>query len=300
MPLPPREFFAMGGGGARIRPDARRASLRRSGQAKQGGRAFHLSRRRSDLFNTHRHAGNADRTIRSRRICSASSRAVAMNMLGKLSWSAIPFDQPIVMGATAVMVLAIVSRPFVDRPGKGHLPYLVARVDHLRRPQAHRRHVLRAGAGHAAARLHRRHHDALAAGHRRRRRARISAAGAFRPDLLGARHDHDLLHGDAVRDRPDEFRRAAAARRARRGLSDAELGEPLADRVRHAADQHLARGRRVRQDRLGRLSAAERAAILARRRRRLLSLVAADLRHRHADDRHQFRHDHPENARARA
>ena len=31
-----------------------------------------------------------------------------MNLLGKLSWSAIPFDQPIVMGAAACMVLAIV------------------------------------------------------------------------------------------------------------------------------------------------------------------------------------------------
>ena len=59
-------------------------------------------------------------------------------------------------------------------------------------------------------------------------------------------------------------------------------------------------GRRVRQNRLGRLSAAQRAAVLARRRRRLLSLVAADLRHRHADDRDKFRHDDPENARTRA
>ena len=63
---------------------------------------------------------------------------------------------------------------------------------------------------------------------------------------------------------------------------DAELGELLADRVGRPADQHLARRRRVREDRLGRLSAAQRAAILARRRRRLLPLVAADLRHRHA------------------
>ena len=31
-----------------------------------------------------------------------------MNLLGKLDWNAIPFDQPIVMGATAGMVLAIV------------------------------------------------------------------------------------------------------------------------------------------------------------------------------------------------
>ena len=30
-----------------------------------------------------------------------------MTLLGKLSWSAIPFDQPIVMGATAMMVLVI-------------------------------------------------------------------------------------------------------------------------------------------------------------------------------------------------
>ena len=32
-----------------------------------------------------------------------------MNLLGKLSWDAIPLDQPIVMGATAFMVLVIVA-----------------------------------------------------------------------------------------------------------------------------------------------------------------------------------------------
>ena len=63
-------------------------------------------------------------------------------------------------------------------------------------------------------------------------------------------------------------------------------------------DQHLAGGRRVRENRLGRLSAAERAAVLARRRRRLLPVVAADLRHRHVADGHQFRHHDPEDARA--
>jgi len=31
-----------------------------------------------------------------------------MNLLGKLSWDAIPFDQPIVMGASAGMILGIV------------------------------------------------------------------------------------------------------------------------------------------------------------------------------------------------
>ena len=148
-----------------------------------------------------------------------------MNLLGKLSWSAIPFDQPIIMGASAGMVLAMRLVLGVGHR-QGILALSVARVDHLRRPQAHRRHVYRAGAGHAAARLRRRDHDARAAGGRRRRRAGISAAGAFRPDLLGARHDHDLLHGDAVRDRDDEFRGAAAARRPRHGVSDLELGEP--------------------------------------------------------------------------
>ncbi len=158
---------------------------------------------------------------------------------------------------------------------------------------------MRAGADHAAARLCRRDHDARAAGDRRRRRAGISAAGAFRPDLLGARHHHDLLHGDAVRDRVDELCGAAATRRSRRGFPDIEFGELVADRIGHPLDQHLAGRRRVRKNRLGRLSAAQRAAILARRRRRLLSLVAADLRHRHADGRHEFRHDDPENASAR-
>ena len=32
-----------------------------------------------------------------------------MNLLGKLSWDAIPLDQPIIMGATAFMVLVIVA-----------------------------------------------------------------------------------------------------------------------------------------------------------------------------------------------
>src|ERR1700685_1011228 len=58
-----------------------------------------------------------------------------MSILGKLDWSAIPLDQPIVMGATAGMVLAIV---FVVSwiVLKGYLPYLwrewLTSVDHKR------------------------------------------------------------------------------------------------------------------------------------------------------------------------
>jgi cytochrome o ubiquinol oxidase subunit I len=58
-----------------------------------------------------------------------------MNLLGKLTWSAIPFDQPIVMAATAMMVLTIVGvLAFVT--WKGYWPYLweewLTSVDHKR------------------------------------------------------------------------------------------------------------------------------------------------------------------------
>src|SRR6201986_3135824 len=58
-----------------------------------------------------------------------------MNLLGRLNWSAIPFDQPIVMGASGVMVLVIVSiLSWVTL--KGYVPYLwrewLTSVDHKR------------------------------------------------------------------------------------------------------------------------------------------------------------------------
>ena len=58
-----------------------------------------------------------------------------MNLLGKLSWSAIPFDQPIIMGASAFMVLIVVG--VLAWTGlKGYWPYLwrewITSVDHKR------------------------------------------------------------------------------------------------------------------------------------------------------------------------
>jgi cytochrome o ubiquinol oxidase subunit 1 len=58
-----------------------------------------------------------------------------MNLLGKLSWNAIPFDQPIVMAATAGMIAAIVLvLGWVTL--KGYVPYLwrewITSVDHKR------------------------------------------------------------------------------------------------------------------------------------------------------------------------
>src|SRR5690348_18269984 len=58
-----------------------------------------------------------------------------MNPLGKLTWSAIPFDQPIIMGASAGMILGIVAiLGWVTL--KGYVPYLwrewITSVDHKR------------------------------------------------------------------------------------------------------------------------------------------------------------------------
>ena len=58
-----------------------------------------------------------------------------MNLLGKLSWSAIPFDQPIIMGASAGMILAVgLILSWITL--KGYWPYLwnewLTSVDHKR------------------------------------------------------------------------------------------------------------------------------------------------------------------------
>src|SRR5271170_1041999 len=58
-----------------------------------------------------------------------------MNLLGKLTWSAIPFDQPIIMGATAFMIIVVASvLGWVTL--NGWWPYLwrdwITSVDHKR------------------------------------------------------------------------------------------------------------------------------------------------------------------------
>jgi cytochrome o ubiquinol oxidase subunit I len=58
-----------------------------------------------------------------------------MNLLGKLNWSAIPFNQPIVMGASAFMILGILFVLALITI-KGAWPYLwrewLTSVDHKR------------------------------------------------------------------------------------------------------------------------------------------------------------------------
>src|SRR5262249_3932072 len=58
-----------------------------------------------------------------------------MNLLGKLTWSAVPFDQPIIMGTGGVVVLVIAAlRRLVTF--NGYVPYLwrewITSVDHKR------------------------------------------------------------------------------------------------------------------------------------------------------------------------
>ena len=56
-------------------------------------------------------------------------------MLGKLSWQAVPFDQPIALAAGAFVVLVIVGA-LVWVAAKGYIPYLwrewITSVDHKR------------------------------------------------------------------------------------------------------------------------------------------------------------------------
>ena len=171
-------------------------------------------------------------------------------------------------------------------------------MDHQRRPQADRRHVHFAGDGDAAARLHRCAHDAVATGPGVPLQ-RLPAPGTLQPDILGARHADDLLRCDAVCDRADELRRPAAAWHPRRGVPDAEFGQLLAHRHRCAANQHLIGGGGVRAHRVAAVSAAFRNHLLARSRRRLLSMGIADIRRGNVADRRQLRHHGAEDPRPR-
>ena len=62
------------------------------------------------------------------------------SMLGKLTWAAIPFDQPIPLFAAGCGRAGHPRRPRLDH-AEGLAPLSLARVDHQRRPQADRRDV---------------------------------------------------------------------------------------------------------------------------------------------------------------
>ena len=77
-------------------------------------------------------------------------------MFGRLTWAAIPFDQPIVMIASGTVGFVIFCGASPSH-GQGLVALPVARVDHQRRSQAHRRDVHRLGARDAGPRFLRCH-----------------------------------------------------------------------------------------------------------------------------------------------
>ena len=166
--VPARRVCTMGCHGA-PEPDRRwtATSYRRARAAEQQRTPLHLSHGRSGPVHADRdpaapaRPGPAGRARAARRFIPARSA----EMFGKLTWDAIPWDQPIPLVAGSVVVL-IVLAVLAWVVLKGYLPYLwrewITSVDHKRIG------VMYAllGAGDAAARLHRRDHDALAAGGR--------------------------------------------------------------------------------------------------------------------------------------
>jgi cytochrome o ubiquinol oxidase subunit II len=116
-------------------PGARPADIFRFGKAKRGSRAFHISQGGSQSVQRN-HPGLRDAVRRSALFDGSSvTEGRKMNLLGKLTWSAIPFDQPIVMAATGGMVGAVVLiLGWITL--KGHWPYLwrewITSVDHKR------------------------------------------------------------------------------------------------------------------------------------------------------------------------
>ena len=155
-----------------------------------------------------------------------------MNLLGKLSWAAIPLHEPIIMGTVASVGA---RHPGGSRMGhrEGVLAVSLARMDHIGRSQAYRRHVSHVRAGSCLLRgfadaIMMRTQQAVAAG---------DAQGYLPPehfDQIFSAHGTIMIFFVAMplRDRPDEFCGAAAARRPRRGVSHDEFREPLADRDR--------------------------------------------------------------------
>ena len=201
-------------------------------------------------------------------------------MLGKLTLAAIPYQNPIIFGAIVFMALVVVAVPATITV-LGKWKYLwtewLTSVDHKKIGAMY---VILAGVmllrGFADA-IMMRAQQALAYG---------PHTGYLPPEHFDQvfqrpRHDHDLLHGDAVHDRADELRAAAADRRPRRRFPVPQFAQPLADGRRRDAGQPFAGRRQLRPHGLAGLSAAVGAALQPGCRRRLLHLGAADLGHRH-------------------
>src|SRR5258708_7219981 len=116
------------------RSGAQCEKLRGSGEAECCGGAIHLSLSCARSVRQHPGLRNAVRRCNVPQLSDVNEGG-KMNLLGRLNWNAIPFDQPIIMGASGGMVLVIVLiLSWVTL--KGYVPYLwrewLTSVDHKR------------------------------------------------------------------------------------------------------------------------------------------------------------------------
>ena len=234
--VPPDEF-ARWLATARTRDRLWTGRLHRAVPAEPERAPLHLSDGRAGPVRRHRNPANPARTGSARTAVSrfaaygavmlASSPGARSHGTSQFRWSPARWSFSVVIAVLAWVML------------KGHLPYLwrewITSVDHKRIGVMY---VLL-----GLVMLLRGFIDAImmriAAG------AGVSRGGlpparALQPDLLGARHHHDLLRGNAADDRSDELRGAAAAGGARRRIPDLELDELLAHRNRRTAGQSFA------------------------------------------------------------
>ena len=177
-------------------------------------------------------------------------------MFGKLSLSAIPFDNLITMGALsgafllAVLILVLITYygkwtylwkewlTSLDHKKIGIMYIILALVMLLR--------------GFSDAILMR-SQQALAAG----AITGISAAGSFQPDIHRSWLHYDRLYGNAVSGRLDEYYCTATNRRTRCGISFYEFSQLLADHSRCLACYGISGCRRVFKGRLVRIRAPD-------------------------------------------
>ncbi len=277
---------------ARIRPSrCRRQAARRCAARRQARRP---PRQRPSR------AAPTPRSFRPRTADAQTSMSdtTSKTVFGRFTCDALPLHEPILLGTFIV----VAARPRAAR--RAHLlPALglsLERVVHQRRSQEDRHHVRDPRHRHAAARLLRRADDARPAGDRVRRQSRATCRRTTTtrsspptasimiffvamPLVTGLMNFVVPLQIGA-RDVAFPF------------LNNFSFWMTAAGAV---LTMMLAVRRRVRAHRLAGLCAAVRARLQPGRRRRLLSLVAADRRRRHAAVRHQPGRHHRQDARAR-
>src|SRR6516164_4324238 len=132
-----RRFQRLARAGARHRIRPRRCWLRRAGKAEQGRAADDLSLGRTEAVRAHPRPdqGGHPKGECRRGLASAAASGGRLNMLGRLSWDAIPFNEllPLLSGAVVgIVILAVLVTVTI----KGWWPYLwrewLTSVDHKR------------------------------------------------------------------------------------------------------------------------------------------------------------------------